>query len=281
MAENSRQGHDALLDRVERGVVHAQYEAQSRWASVRHKFRKAFAEFLGTAILVAFGSGAIAQLVFSTHSSWSTMCLGWGLGLTFGIYVAGGVSGAHLNPAVTLAQVIFRGFPLIELPLYWIAQFVGAFLGAVIVYITNYASFKANEPSSTIGIFITGRMTDSVSTAAAFAAELFGTAFLVLVIFSTSDKGNTPAGNVQPLIIGLSLAAIGNSFGYETGFALNPARDFAPRVFAAMAGWGVDAFTRQDYYFWVPIVAPFVGAIVGAFTYDVFVYSSGPSPLNK
>ncbi|KAF9330128.1 hypothetical protein BGZ89_010057, partial [Linnemannia elongata] len=83
---------DPLIERVERGIAHAHYEAHSKWAGIRHKFRKGFAEFLGTAILVAFGSGAIAQLVFSHNNSWFTMSLGWGLGLTFGIYVAGGVS---------------------------------------------------------------------------------------------------------------------------------------------------------------------------------------------
>ncbi|KAF9999316.1 glycerol channel [Entomortierella chlamydospora] len=276
-------GHetDPLLERVERGVVHAQYEARSKWAGVRHKFRKAFAEFLGTAILVAFGSGAIAQLVFSPNNSWFTMSLGWGLGLTFGIYVAGGVSGAHLNPAVTLAQAIFRGFSWAELPIYWIAQFAGAFAGALIVYITNYSAIQAADPSATVGIFITGLQTKDVTTTAAFIAEFLGTALLVLVILSTSDKGNTPAGNTQPLIIGLSLAAIGTSFGYQTGFALNPARDLAPRLFTALFGWGFGVFTRQGWYFWVPIVAPFLGAIGGAFTYDLLVYSSGPSPLNN
>ncbi|KAF9438246.1 Aquaporin-3, partial [Entomortierella beljakovae] len=188
--------------------------------------------------------------------------------------------GAHLNPAVTLAQAIFRNFAWAEVPIYWIAQFAGAFVGALIVYVSNYSAIQAAEPSKTIGIFITGRQTDDVSTTAAFIAEFLGTALLVLVILATSDRGNTPAGNTQPLIIGLSLAAIGTSFGYQTGFALNPARDLAPRLFTAVFGWGFNAFTRQSWYFWVPIVAPFLGAIGGAFTYDVLVYG-GPSPLNN
>ncbi|KAF8982272.1 glycerol channel [Entomortierella lignicola] len=272
---------DPLLERVERGVAHTQYEARSKWAGVRHKFRKAFAEFLGTAILVTFGSGAIAQLVLSPNNSWFTMSLGWGLGLTFGIYAAGGVSGAHLNPAVTLAQAIFRGFSWAEVPIYWIAQFAGAFAGALIVYISNYSAIQALDPSKTVGIFVTGLQNSDVSTTAAFIAEFLGTALLVLVILSTSDKGNVPAGNAQPLIIGLSLAAIGTSFGYQTGFALNPARDLAPRLFTAVFGWGFGVFSRQGWYFWVPIVAPFLGAIGGAFIYDFLVYASGPSPLNN
>ncbi|KAG0079671.1 aquaporin [Linnemannia elongata AG-77] len=272
---------DPLIERVERGIAHAHYEAHSKWAGIRHKFRKGFAEFLGTAILVAFGSGAIAQLVFSHNNSWFTMSLGWGLGLTFGIYVAGGVSGAHLNPAVSLAMVIFRGLSWADFIVYSIAQFAGAFAGALVVYITNYSAIKEAAAEATIGIFITGRQSDAVSTTAAFVAEFLGTALLLLVILSTSDKGNTPAGNTQPLIIGLALTAIGTSFGYQTGFALNPARDLAPRFFTSLFGWGLEAFTRQGWYFWVPIVAPFLGAIGGAFTYDLLVYASGPSPLNN
>ncbi|KAK3831029.1 MAG: aquaporin-like protein [Linnemannia gamsii] len=272
---------DPLIERVERGVAHAHYEAHSKWASIRHKFRKGFAEFLGTAILVAFGSGAIAQLVFSQHNSWFTMSLGWGLGLTFGIFVSGGVSGGHLNPAVSLAMVIFRGLSWADFIVYSIAQFAGAFVGALIVYITNYSSIHNLTGDATIGIFVTGLQTSEVTKSAAFAVEFLGTALLVLVILSTSDKGNTPAGNTQPLIIGLALTAIGTSFGYQTGFALNPARDLAPRFFTAIFGWGLEAFTRQGWYFWVPIVAPFLGAIGGAFTYDLLVYASGPSPLNN
>ncbi|KAG0083706.1 glycerol channel, partial [Podila epicladia] len=137
------------------------------------------------------------------------------------------------------------------------------------------------DRNSTIGIFVTGPQTKHVSNTAAFIAELIGTALLVLVILSTSDKGNIPAGNTQPLIIGLSLVAIGTSFGYETGFALNPARDLAPRLFTALFGWGFGVFTESSWYFWVPIVAPFLGAISGAFIYDFLVYASGPSPLNN
>ncbi|KAF9098241.1 hypothetical protein BGX23_006657 [Mortierella sp. AD031] len=272
---------DPLIERVERGIAHAHYEAHSKWAGIRHKFRKGFAEFLGTMILVAFGSGAIAQLVFSQHNSWFTMSLGWGLGLTFGIFVSGGVSGGHLNPAVSLAMVIFRGLSWADFVIYSIAQLAGAFAGALVVYITNYSAIKDAAASATIGIFVTGLQTESVTKTAAFVAEFLGTALLVLVILSTSDKGNTPAGNTQPLIIGLALTAIGTSFGYQTGFALNPARDLAPRFFTLLFGWGVEAFTRQGWYFWVPIVAPFLGAIGGAFTYDLLVYASGPSPLNN
>ncbi|KAG0341325.1 glycerol channel [Podila humilis] len=288
MADHDARETEALLAAEHGGpprrlvrVTHNHYEPKSKWSGIRHKFRKAFAEFLGTAILVAFGSGALAQMVFSHNNSWFSMSLGWGLGLTFGIYVSGGVSGGHLNPAVTLSQAIFRGLAWAEVPIYWAAQFSGAFFGALIVYFANYNNIQNAERSTSQGIFVTGPQTKHVSTGAAFFAEFIGTALLVLVILSTSDKGNTPAGNIQPLVIGLSLAAIGTSFGYETGFALNPARDLAPRLFTALFGWGFGVFTQASWYFWVPIVAPFLGAVGGAFVYDLLVYSSGPSPLNN
>ncbi|KAI1306430.1 hypothetical protein EDD11_004761 [Mortierella claussenii] len=287
MSDNHHGENDPLLERLERGgnvhVVQARphYEPQSKWSGIRHKFRKPLAEFLGTAILITFGSGAIAQRVFSDHNSWFTMSLGWGLGLAVAIHVAGGISGAHLNPAVTLAQAIFRGLPWVEVPIYWLAQFAGAFVGALIVYIANYSYIDIVDRRDTIGIFVTGLQSSSVSTAQAFVAELVGTALLLLVILSTSDRGNTPAGNLQPLVIGLSLTLIGVSFGYQTGFALNPARDLAPRLFTSLFGWGFKAFSRQSFYFWVPIVAPFLGAITGAFIYDFLIYASGPSPLNS
>ncbi|KAF9899385.1 hypothetical protein BX616_003071, partial [Lobosporangium transversale] len=188
--------------------------------------------------------------------------------------------GAHLNPAVTLTQAVFRGFSWAEVPIYWAAQFLGAFVGALIVYIANYSSFKGLDNDATIGIFITGPQ-KYVSTGTAFFVEFVGTALLLIAILATSDKGNLPAGNFQPLVLGLVLVLIGDSFGHQTGFALNPARDLAPRLFTALFGWGFGAFSRQGWYFWVPIVAPFTGALGGAFIYDLLIYSSGPSPLNN
>lgn len=270
---------DALLEHAERGRV--VYQATSWWSNIRHRHRKAFAEFLGTAILVTFGSGAIAQTVLSPNGSWLGLTLGWGLGLTIGIYVSGGISGGHLNPAVTLALAIFRKFSWAELPSYWLSQFTGAFVGAAAVYSFNHAAIKeVGYNASTAGIFVTGLQNeDIVAIHNAFFAELLGTALLLIIILATSDKGNQPAHNLQPLIIGLGLTLIGTSFGWETGFALNPARDLAPRLFTAISGWGFGVFTQQSWYFWVPIVAPLAGGIVGTFLYDSLVYA-GPSILN-
>ncbi|KAG0271160.1 hypothetical protein BGZ95_001081, partial [Linnemannia exigua] len=241
----------------------------SRWAVIRDKLRRAAAEFVGTAILTTFGFGAIAQLVLTSSSSWGAMCSTWGLSLTLAIYASGGISGAALNPAVTLALAIFRNFSWFDVPLYWAAQSAGAFAGALIIYLLNEPAIRlqtASDPNHTIGIFVTGLQTKDTSTAVAFFAEFLGTALLVFVILATSEgRGITPTDpKFQPVLIGMTLTAIGMGLGGQTGFALNPARDFAPRVFVAAVGWGTNAFSRQGYYFWVPVIAPFLGAIGGA-----------------
>ncbi|KAG0069975.1 hypothetical protein BGZ89_001706 [Linnemannia elongata] len=240
-----------------------------KWISIRHKLRKAAAEFVGTAILVMFGFGAIAQLALTNNSSWATMTAVWGLALTLAIYAVGGISGAHLNPAVTLTMSVFRGFSYIDVPLYWVAQTSGAFVGALIVYILNEPAIRAahvQDPSHTIGIFITGLQTSTTSLAVGFFAEFLGTALLVFVILATSEgRGITPTDpRFQPVVVGMTLTTIGLGLGQQTGFALNPARDLGPRVFVAVAGWGMEAFSRQGFYFWVPLVAPFFGAFGGA-----------------
>ncbi|GJJ71681.1 hypothetical protein EMPS_04031 [Entomortierella parvispora] len=251
----------------------------TNWTGFRHKFRRPLAEFLGTAVLIAFGCGAVAQKVFSEDNTWFTVSLAWGLGLIAAIYVAGGVSGAHFNPAVTFTLAVFRGFPWAEVPIYMVSQFLGAFFGAFIVFLGNRPALQAAERSTTTGIFFTAPQTPDISTWDAFLFEVIATALLLIVILATSDKGNNPAGNLQPLIIGLTITLIGTSYGYQTGYALNPARDLGPRFFTAIAGWSFHVFVQQSHYFWVPIVAPFLGALIGACFYDVLIHTSEPTPL--
>ncbi|KAF9946697.1 hypothetical protein BGZ72_011214 [Mortierella alpina] len=251
-------------------------DIRAKWIGIRYKYRKPLAEFLGTAIMIAFGCGAVAQTVFSENNTWFTVSLAWGLGLIIAIHVAGGVSGAHLNPAVTFALAVFRGFAWADVPIYWVAQMAGAFVGALIVYVANCSALRAADREKTMGIFFTARQTADISTVDAFVFEFIATALLLIIILATTDKKNLPAGVVQPLTMGLSITLIGTTYGYQTGYAINPARDLGPRFFTAISGWGFGVFSRQDYYFWVPIVAPFLGATAGACVYDVFICSSDP-----
>jgi len=233
--------------------------------------REALAELLGTAVLVIFGTGTIAATVISkgANGGWLNINLGFGIGLIAGIYVAAGISGAHLNPAVTLTLAVYRKFPWSKVALYMASQFAGAFLGAAVVYSAYYPSLSATAGfgDSTRGIFATYPQADA-GIIGAFFNEFIGTFMLLFVILATGDTHNHPAGPQTPLILGMTLAGIGASLGYETGFALNPARDFGPRLFTAIAGWGFGVFTADDFYTWIPLVAPLVGGLAAGLTYD-------------
>ncbi|RIA98684.1 aquaporin-like protein [Glomus cerebriforme] len=263
----------------------------SGWQFVKFKFREPFAEFLGTFILVAFGVGSIAQTVLSKglNGNWITIALGFGLGLALGIVVSGNYSGGHLNPAVTITLAVYRKFPWIKVPVYITAQTLGAFAAAAVVYVNyvaaidNYAGDKRDVTgvNATAGIFATYPQ-PFMSNTGAFFSELLGTFLLLLIILALTDERNVPSARiVTPLTIGLTLSAIAISFGYETGFSLNGARDFGPRLFTFFVGYGVDVFSASSYYFWIPIVAPVVGGLFAGLVYDSMIYWGEKSPLNK
>src|ERR1700754_4519078 len=269
-----------------------------RWAWQQSTAGEAGAEFLGTFVLIMFGDGVVATCVAGLSQSgraglafgtadWILISFGWGLAVTFGVYVAGGVSGAHLNPAVTFAQALRRGFPWRKVPTYVVAQVFGAFVAAAVVYF-NYrfaiGSFEhvekitrgSSDSIGTYSIFATFPAEYFTSWFGPFMDQVIGTALLVACIFAVIDEYNGPAkANLAPFIIGLIVVVIGMSFGVNAGYAINPARDFGPRIFAWIQGWGKIAFPG-DYgnvntYFWIPIIGPFVGAGIGAFVYDLLI----------
>ncbi len=251
------------------------------------------AEFLGTLVLIAFGTGVVATAVaalnqsgrgavpFAASGDWLLITCGWAAAVTLGVYVAGGVSGAHLNPALTIA-LAFRGkFPWRRVLPYSLAQTAGAFVGAAIVYVDYADAIRSYEHAQGIvrgtaasiatgGIFFTaGAPYFNGSLIGPFVDQVIGTALLVLVVFALTDARNQPPKeNLAPLIVGLLVAAIGMSFGADAGYAINPARDLGPRLLAAIAGWGAAALPGAGGYFWVPILGPIVGGVLGAVTYD-------------
>ena len=236
------------------------------------------AEFLGTLILMLFGIGVVAMVVlFPTrtpgeliHGGYTNITLGWGLGVTMGIYMAGKISGAHLNPAVTLALVVFRGFPWKKLVPFVLVQTAGAFTAAALVYLNYRPAFRAFDPSleRTAGVFTTFPAFPSLPQAG-FLDQVIGTALLVLLIFAITDEFNSPPGaNLAPLMIGLVVVAIGMSFGGMHGYPINPARDFGPRLFTSLAGFRNNGLTDGSGAWWIPIVAPLVGGLAGAALYD-------------
>ncbi|KAJ9068175.1 glycerol channel [Entomophthora muscae] len=243
--------------------------------------REYMAEFLGTLILVLFGDGAVAQGVLNPAakgSAYLTINLGFGLGLGMGVYVASTVSGAHLNPAITLANCVLRKFPWRKLPGYLLAQLLGGMFGAALVMLVSFPAIQhldegvrmTSGPMATAGIFATFPP-DYVSNFSAFMIELVSTAFLVIGILGVSDPRHKTPSWLAPIAIGGVITAIGMCTGWLTGFALNPARDFGPRLFTAMAGWGTEPFTSHGYYFIIPIIAPILGALAGLATYDFLV----------
>uniref|UniRef100_A0A3Q4GZG3 Aquaporin-9-like n=1 Tax=Neolamprologus brichardi TaxID=32507 RepID=A0A3Q4GZG3_NEOBR len=240
-------------------------------------FKEFLAEFLGTFVLVLFGCGSVAQTVLSRNTLGEplTVHIGFSVGLMMAAYVAGGVSGGHVNPAVSLAMVILGKLKIWKFPFYVIAQFLGAFAGAAAVFGLYYEYF--NPGFDLTGINATGHIFASyparhLSVLGGFIDQVVGTGMLVLCILAIIDGGNigAPKG-VEPLAIGLIIMAIGVSMGLNCGYPLNPARDLGPRLFTAVAGWGMEVFSTADNWWWIPVAGPMVGGVVAAVIYYLFV----------
>ena len=244
--------------------------------------RELLAEFLGTFVLIAFGAGVVAQTVLSKsqNGSYLGINLAWGFAVTMGIYVAGGVTGAHLNPAVTLALAVHRKFPWSKVAPYSIAQIAGAFAASAVVYATYREALNAFDggvrqvlgAQGTAGIWATYPQPFLSTFPGGFVDQVVGTALLVGVILAITDDRNSPAPKgLVPVVVGLLVLLIGATFGFNSGYAINPARDFGPRLFTAVAGWGGEVFSAGNSWWWVPIAAPCVGGVLGAWIYDLFI----------
>ncbi len=254
------------------------------------------AEFAGTMILILFGAGVVAQVATSSDGSLGdhdSIAWAWGLGVTLGVYVAGRISGAHINPAVTIALAAFQGFPWRRVGPFVLAQTVGAFVGALIVRVTYSDLIRAADPgltSKTQTIFATlpGNGTAPVSIPIAFTDQVVGTAILVFVIFAlTNARNNPPLANLTPVAIGLLVVGIGMAWGANAGYAINPARDFGPRLASFVTGYGT-AWVDQNGtpYWWLPIVAPIIGGLLGGLMFTVLIEryipaEEAPQPVGR
>ena len=232
------------------------------------------AEFFGTFILILFGVGVVAQVVAGGIGAHDSIAWAWGLGVMLGIYAAGKISGAHLNPAVTLALALFQGFPWKKVLPYSLAQTAGAFVAALLVRWNYTEVIHKIDPGHTIksqGIFSTlpGNGALPVSDAGALRDQIIGTAILVFLVFAITDARNSaPLANLTPLIVGLLIVAIGMAWGTDAGYAINPARDFGPRLAAFVTGYhGTFKDQYGNLYFWIPIVGPLVGGAIGGGLY--------------
>ena len=237
------------------------------------------AEFIGTMVLILFGDGVVAAVLLraskAENSGWIVITFGWGMAVAMAVYAVGWVSGAHINPAVTVALAVVGQFDWAQVPGYIIAQFLGAFVGAVLVWLAYLNHWEGTaDPVLKRGVFCT--IPQIRNTPANFVTEVIGTAALLFGILAILGSGAQIQGGQSelftaglfPLLVGLLVFAIGLSLGGPTGYAINPARDLGPRV--AHAVLPIPGKGDSDWsYSWIPVVAPLVEGIIGAVLYTV------------
>jgi glycerol uptake facilitator protein len=239
------------------------------------------AEAMGTLLLVLLGDGVVANVVLNRtkgqNGGWIVITVGWGVAVAIAVYAVGRISGAHLNPAVTIGLAAIGSFPWADVPGFIAAQMVGGFLGAILVWLLYLPHWGATpDPASKLAVFATGPAIRS--SGANFISEVIGTAVLlfgILAVAANAQTLNTPGDvnlslvfsrGLQPLLVGLLVLGIGLSLGGPTGYAINPARDLAPRLAHAVLPIPGKGDSGWDYA-WIPVVAPIVGGVLGAGLY--------------
>lgn len=242
---------------------------------------KYLAEVVGTMLLIILGDGVVANVSLkrskAQDAGWIVVAVGWGLAVAMAVYAVGRISGAHINPAVTVSLATIGAFPWAEVPQYVLAQTIGGFLGAAVVWVTFLKHWRETpDPAAKLGVFST--IPAIRSPAANLVTEAIGTAVLLFGILALGDQAQmlkqpgdldltvVYSGAIYPLLVGLLVTAIGLSLGGPTGYAINPARDFGPRL--AHAVLPIAAKGSSDWsYAWIPIVGPLLGGIAGALLY--------------
>ncbi|KAL4810888.1 aquaporin-like protein [Aspergillus unguis] len=235
------------------------------WSKMRTYCREAFSEFFGTMVLVLFGNGVVAQVVLSNgeKGDYQSISWGWGLGVMLGVYVSS-ISGSHLNPAVTFTFCILRRFSWRKFPVYALSQLLGGMSAAAIVYGNYKSAIDAYEGGAGIrtvpgysdtasGVIFCTYPAEFMTRTGQFFSEFVASSILMFLIFALTDKGNLAAGQLFPLVMFFTVFGIGACFGWETGYAINLARDFGPRLVSYLLGYGTEVWTAGNYYFWVSL----------------------------
>ncbi|VDN53562.1 unnamed protein product [Dracunculus medinensis] len=237
--------------------------------------RECLAEFIGTFFFVFIGTSANVQFTLNDGDKTSAQ-IAWGIGFAFAIYLATTASGGHINPAISLTALMFGDISLLQFLLYLPVQFIGAFIGAAFAYLThldNIASYlrRHNDDEITIAGLFTTFPAAQMSYFGSIIDQIVGTIILSGMIYLITDRRQRISKSIQPILIGGVMSMIAMTFGANCGFAINPARDFGPRVFLLIIGYGWQLFSYRYYYFWIPVVAPLIGAPIGAILYKIFV----------
>ena len=245
---------------------------------------KIAAEAIGTMLLVLLGDGVVANVLLARskgqNSGWIVITMGWGVAVALAVYAVGRISGAHLNPAVTVGLASIGSFPWPDVPGYIVAQVIGAFVGAALVWVAYLPHWAAtSDKDAKLGVFATGPAIRN--SAANVVTEIIGTAVLVFGVLAIAENAQTLArpgaidlsvvftGALQPLLVGILVLGIGLSLGGPTGYAINPARDFGPRL--AHAVLPIAGKRDSDWsYAWIPVVAPLIGGALGALAFEAF-----------
>ena len=226
-------------------------------------------ELIGTMLLVLLGDGVVANVQLQKskgqNSGWIVISAGWGFAVAIGVYVAGWASGAHINPAVTIGMAAIGETPLAQVPVYLAAQFLGAFIGAILVWLAYLPHWAPTEDAGAkLAVFSTGpAIRHSTSN---LICEIIGTAVLLIGVLGILNTNNEIASGVGPYAVGILVFSIGLSLGGPTGYAINPARDLAPRIAHALLP--IPGKGASDWgYAWIPVVGPIIGGVLGALLY--------------
>ncbi|KAH8989282.1 aquaporin [Lactarius akahatsu] len=268
----------------------------NHWAQVREYIRAPAAEMLGVMILVLFGDGVVCQVSLASNpkvtpapaGDWLSVNTAWGIGAALGVWISAGVSGGHINPVVTVCAALFRGFPWKRVPVYIFSQVLGAYLAALIVYANYFHAIDIVEGKGirtvpgTAGYF-TPYPPPYMTAANCFFDEFICSFLLVITVWIVTDPKNGPTSiGMLAIAVYFVVVGIGASFGLQTGYMVNPARDLGPRLMTWTVGYGREVFNfRSQYWLWCTLLGPMAGGITATFMYDCLIYQGTDSIINK
>lgn len=238
------------------------------------------------AVLIGLTCNLAVQTSADTSGTYLSANWAWGLGIMIGIYIAGGISGGHLNPAISILLCVFRGFPAKKAAIYIAAQITGAILAGLIAFGIYRDAIVSFDPAGLVAANTGKSFYTQPGSFAGPATSIFNefvaTAILSCAVLALGDDSNAPPGaGMHAFIVGLVVVVLTMAFGYNTGACLNPARDFGPRLATAMVGYGSEVFTNsQHWWLWGPWASTIAGALFGGFTYDIAIFVGGESPIN-